>query len=377
MVPAFAAPAHAARNYVFTKVADSATDGFNRNTLSGACPSINNEGDIAFKSERGGVDGIFRVNADGTSVTKIAEVGTQVGTAQIDVLGNASPSMNNLGQVSFEALLSDNSQVILRGDGTTLTTIASTDAGFNSFEEETSINNLGEVAFYGVLDSGARGLFSGSDGLTFTTHYTNAGDVTVDGDTATFDAAPTLRPSINDDGDIAFRDAIQGTFDADVYRGQEGVFTTISVSDPPVADTPPLLNEGGTAIWQTTFPDPESGLAARAIVTSNGGPATRVVDSTGAFNVFDSYALNNNGAVAFSALLDDDELGIPSIFDGPSPKKNKVIGPGDKLDGGIVAGLNFCEEGLNDSGQLAFVAVIEDRGSDEPRAAVFRATLRR
>ena len=105
MVPAFAAPAHAAKNYVFTKVADSAADNFNPQTLRGACPSINNAGDIAFKTERGGVDGIFRVNADGTPLTTIAEVGTQVGAAQIEILGNASPSMNNSGEVSFEALL--------------------------------------------------------------------------------------------------------------------------------------------------------------------------------------------------------------------------------------------------------------------------------
>jgi hypothetical protein len=106
------------------------------------------------------------------------------------------------------------------------------------------------------------------------------------------------------------------------------------------------------------------------------GPTTTVADSSGAFDVFDSYAINNTGAVAFSATLDSDNLGIPSIFVGPSPKKNRVIGPGDKLDGGTVAGLRFCEEGLNDSGQLAFIAEIEDRNGDV-RAAVFRATLRK
>jgi hypothetical protein len=35
----------------------------------------------------------------------------------------------------------------------------------------------------------------------------------------------------------------------------------------------------------------------------------------------------------------------------------------------------FCEEGLNDPGQLAFIAEIEDRNGDV-RVAVFRATLR-
>ena len=103
------------------------------------------------------------------------------------------------------------------------------------------------------------------------------------------------------------------------------------------------------------------------------GPAATVVDSSGAFNIFDSYAINGTGAVAFSATLDDDNLGVPAIYVGPNPKKNRVIRPGDKLDGGTVAGLNFCEEGLNDSGQLAFVAEIEDRNGDV-RVAVYRAS---
>jgi hypothetical protein len=51
-----------------------------------------------------------------------------------------------------------------------------------------------------------------------------------------------------------------------------------------------------------------------------------------------------------------------------------VIAPGDTLDGATVTGLTFCEEGLNDSGQLAFTAFFEDPDTFEQRAAVFRAT---
>jgi len=372
MVSAFAAPAHAATTYVFTRVAAS-TDGFDQNTLTVSCPSINNRGDIAFKSSRAGVDGIYRVSVDGT-VTTIAEVGTDVGTEEIVILANGNPSMNELGLVSFGASLSDGSQAILRGDGTTLTTIASTSTAFASFEDNTSINNAGEVAFGGQLDSGARGLFSG-DGATTTTHYLNTADAVVDGSPARFEAIPG-RPSINDPGDIAFRDEIQETFRQDIFRGQEGTFTTISEANPPQGLTPPLLNNGGTVAWQTSFLD-ETGFFVSAIVTGDGdGPDTTVVDSSGTFDVFDSFALNNNGAVAFSATLDSDTLGIPSIFVGPNPKKDRVIRVGDKLDGGTVAGLNFCEEGLNDLGQLAFVADIEDRNGDV-RTAVFRAALRR
>ncbi len=375
MVSAFAAPADAAGAYVFTKVVDSVADDFNPQTLRISCPSINNRGDIAFKSERnaedGVVDGIYRANAGG-GITPIIEVATGGGA----LLANGNPSMNDSGQVSFGASLSAGVQTILRGDGTVTTTIAETSGqrrGFATLGRETSINDAGEVAFDGQLGSGARGLFSGAGGAT-TTHYLNTEDVSVDGNPASFNATED-RPSINNLGDIAFHDEIQGTFRRDIFRGQEESFTTISASNPPASLTLPLLNNGGTVAWQTEFVD-ETGFAARAIVTGNGGTATTVVDSSGAFNLFPSHAINNTGAVAFSATLDDDNLGIPAIYVGPNPKKDRVIGPGDKLDGGTVVGLNFCEEGLNDSGQLAFVAEIEDRSGDV-RVGVFRATLRR
>lgn len=375
MLPAFAAPANAAGAYVFTKVVDSVTDDFNLQTLRISCPSINTRGDIAFKSDRGAAeDGIYRADAGG-GVTTIAEVAPGSGFA---LLANGNPSMNNLGQVSFGASPSpDGGQAIMRGDGVTLTTIASTSTltdGFASFGRNTSINDTGEVAFDGQLGSGAGGLFSGAGGVT-TTHYLNTEDASVDGSPARFNATSD-RPSINDSGDIAFLDEIQGTFRQDIFRGQEENFTTISASHPPSAATPPVLNDGGTVAWQTSFLD-ETGFFVSAIVKGDGlGPTTTVADSSGAFDVFDSYAINNTEAVAFSATLDSDNLGIPSIFVGPSPKKDRVIGPGDKLDGGTVAGLRFCEEGLNDSGQLAFIAEIEDRNGDV-RAGVFRATPRK
>lgn len=39
-----------------------------------------------------------------------------------------------------------------------------------------------------------------------------------------------------------------------------------------------------------------------------------------------------------------------------------------------MTNLSFCEEGLNDAGQLAFIAELADPDSFDPRTAVFRAT---
>lgn len=53
---------------------------------------------------------------------------------------------------------------------------------------------------------------------------------------------------------------------------------------------------------------------------------------------------------------------------------DRVIATGDTPDGSTVTNLSFCEEGLNDSGQLAFRADFEDPDTFETRSAIFRAT---
>ena len=153
-------------------------------------------------------------------MTTIAEVAPGSGFA---LLANGNASMNDSGQVSFGASPSPaGGQAIMRGDGTTLTTIARTSTQrqrFASFGNNTSINDTGEVAFDGQLGSGARGLFSGTDGATTSTHYLNTQVVSVDGSPARFNATSD-RPSINNLGDIAFLDEIQGTFRQDIFKGQ-------------------------------------------------------------------------------------------------------------------------------------------------------------
>ena len=87
--------------------------------------------------------------------------------------------------------------------------------------------------------------------------------------------------------------------------------------------------------------------------------------------LYQRSSLNNQGEVAFLATLED---GTTGIFVGPDPDKDRVIATGDTLDGARVTGLIFCEEGLSDSGELAFTATFEDPDTFETRVAVFRAT---
>jgi hypothetical protein len=352
--------------YSFIKLADSAEDGFDPNSFG--CASINNPGDVAFRAGRPDPDGfnttpgVYRVNADG-SLTTIAE-------ANRFVFIGFNPSMNDVGQVSFAARVDRRNrpdvEEILRGRNQQLTTIASTAGKFNFFGFDTSVNNQGEVAFKAELDEAFdfdEGLFSGRGGK-INTHYLTS--------TSEFDGSDS-RPSINNLGIIGFDESID--FDSGIFKGREGVFTTIAAPDPDVFVQKPTLNDSGTAAFYRSFFDDAAQEFVDEIVTGNGGPLTTVVDTRGAFSSFGFRppSINNPGDVAFHATLDD--FSTSGIFVGPDPVADRVIATGDTLDGSTVLNLTFCEEGLNDSGQLGFIATLEDSSAPEGfRMAVFRAT---
>ena len=362
-----AAPA-SAQEYSFVKVADSVEDDFD--PFNFGCSSINARGDVAFRAGRRApdgfntIDGIYRVNAADGSLTTIAEDERRF------LFIGVNPSMNDLGQVSFAASLETgnkpHAEAIFRGTGKKLTTIAETAKGpFNFFGFDTSVNNSGEVAFKAELDEEFgfdEGLFSGR-GKDVTNHYLAS--------TSEFDGNDS-RPSINNPGEIAFDESVN--FDDGIFVTEGDGFKTIAAPDPDRSVQEPVLNDAGTAAFETSFTDPATGEFVTAIVTGNGGPLTTVVDTRGpfAFFGFRPPSLNNDGDVAFLAT---DDSGTTGIFTGPDPVQDRVIATGDTLDGSTVQSLNFCEEGLSDSDELAFIATFEDPGSPEGvRFAVFRAT---
>jgi hypothetical protein len=370
---ALASPAFA-QTYTFIKVADSARDDFNPNSFT--CASINDRSDVAFRAGRtsadglNSFDGIYRANADGTITTIVEDPERK----RLGFVGNFL-SINDLGQVSFAANLTPGSdQAILRGDGRKLITIANTSKEFNFFGFDTSVNDSGEVAFKAELDPEFdfdEGLFSGS-GKKITTHYRASADISLDGQPARFGGNDS-RPSINDDGDIAFDESVQPNFDPGIFVGQEGVFRTIAApaTDGSRSFQEPVLNDGGTAAFETSFFD-ENGQFVTAIVTGDGGPLTTVADTNGPFGFFGFRppSINNGGEVAFTAILDDFQT--TGIFTGPDATADRVIATGDQLDGATVSNLTFCEEGLNDAGELTFIATLDEVESS--RTAVFRAT---
>jgi hypothetical protein len=358
--------AQTAPQYTFTRVADSAEDGFDPNSFG--CAAINNRGDIAFRAGRPAPDGfntipgIYRANADG-SLTTIAEDQKRF------VSIGFNPSINNAGQVSFAARLDGgnkpDTEAILRGDGRKPTTIATTAGEFAFFGFDTSINNFGEVAFKAELDNGDEGLFSGSGGKSgITTHYLAS--------TSAFDGNDS-RPSINNPGDIAFEESID--FNTGIFVGRTGTFRTVATSDPDVFVQKPVLNDAGTVAFQRSFSEQTSGEFVEELVTVDAdGTLATVADTRGEFSSFGFRppSLNSGGEVAFLSTLDD--FSTSGIFVGSDPVEDRVVATGDTLDGATVTGITFCEEGLNDSGQLAFTAFFENPDTFELRAAVYRAT---
>jgi hypothetical protein len=356
-----------AQDFTFVKLADSTEDGFE--PFSFGCATINASGAVAFRAGRLAPDGfntipgIYRVDPDGTLITIVED------DKRFGFIGR-NPSMNDAGVVSFAARIDGgkkpDTESILRGAGKKLTTIASTADEFNFFGFDTSISNPGEVAFKAELDEEFgfdEGLFSGTGGEV-TTHYLAS--------TSRFDGNDS-RPSINNVGNIAFEESVD--FDDGIFAGREGAFVTIAAPDPEVSVQEPTFNDAGTAAFVRSFVDPVSGEFVEEIVTGNGGPMTTVADTRGAYSFFGFRppSLNNAGDVAFHATLDD--FTTSGIFVGPDPVADRVIATGDTLEGATVQNLTFCEEGLSDSGELAFIAQLAD--PDDPngfRMAVFRAS---
>lgn len=366
----FPAPAAAAAgDYTFTKVLDSA-HGYDPSMFG--CAAINAAGDVV---TRAGRIKNPRDESDTTELIIRAIAGVGVRTVvNEDVAGFRSlgrnPKINDKGQVSFWARgqAPGSGEVIASTNGGPVTVIARTQpagqhAGeYRFFGVDTTINNSGTVAFRGELDNGDLGMWSGSGGPV-TTHYLRS--------EGRFGGSFS-GVSINDEGQIAFEERSGGQ--NGIFRGAAGQFTTIASAAGHSSHSPSINGSGTVAFHDTSF---DANGQVFSVLTGSGGPLTTVADSTGPYSSFPfkGPAINDSGTVAFKAELDSDSFPGPSgVFTGPDPVADRVIGTGDILDGEPVSDVVFCEDGLNNAGQLAFTAYFEDPATFERTAAVYRAT---
>ena len=371
--------AHAGAGYNFTRLVDHVDDNFSPRSLT--CASINEAGDVAFKGTRSAPDGlsswdvIARVNRAGV-ITTVAE---DPARTQFQFFSHFV-SINDSGQTSFGAFLSNDEMAILRAEGAALTTIASTAGEFSSFGFDTSLNNAGEVAFTAQLDSDDQGLFSGAGGAV-TTHYTSAAPALVDGEATDLQGGNFGRPSINAGGEIAFWDRVNGPVSGEgIFAGRSGAFRTLGPTDRfynGAGDRGDANNNDlGTGAFETSFLD-ENGQFVTALVTSDDGVLNTVADTLSGYAGFGFYApaINNRGQVAFRGFLPD--FATDGVFTGPNPKKDAIVTSRDRLDGARIISSSFsvCSEALNNAGEVVFIVdVVDETVLEGFRTAIYVAS---
>ncbi|MFQ5989470.1 MAG: choice-of-anchor tandem repeat NxxGxxAF-containing protein [Candidatus Methylomirabilales bacterium] len=346
LVFGFAARGDAA-TYTFTKIAETSSvpDGFSRLGI----PSINDDGTVAFSARQlksGGSEVIGIFTGDGTTTKTIVDTSGPSSNFGFSFTNLGSPSINKTGVIAFWAILDDRSNAFFTSDGTTAMTIAGPFTNF--FGTNPSINDAGTVAYRAV------GIFTGNGGSGTTIADTNT---TVPGTSDRFTSF-SGNPAVNNGTTVVFHGS---------YSGGSGIFTndgtgtTIASTNMSVPGTGnlftffsanPAVNNGGTAVFEGFF------SGGRGIFTSDGTTAMTIADTTSSspFSFFfSSPAINNGATVAFNAI----RLGTSGIFTGPN-SDDKVISAGDFLGGVAVTGLGFSREGLNNAGQVAFVASFPD-----------------
>jgi len=311
-----------------------------------------------------------------------------------------NPALNNSGTVVFLAYPRGGGSAILMGDGGDLTTVAD-NASFPDFNAP-SLNESGIVAFSVREANSGRGLaiYAGRPG-----NLVRLADL-ADGPYADLNSLV----KINNRGYAVFWGQLAAGGERIAGRSVTGGSIETIVQTNAVFggfDQAPSVNNSGTVAFTATL---QSGI--RGVFTIRRNTLTTIVDSSGAFHVFSGAVnINERGSVAFHALLvagpggiftgtqksvlqpvvDDtttftslrtgigfsndaavvfqaSPIGAGSgLFTGPDPENDAVVRAGDVIDSRVVTGVQFFQ-GLNDHGQVAFVAFFQDGYS-----AVYRA----
>lgn len=323
-----------ADTFTFTRIADSSNYGIL--DFFGGRGTLNDNGTVVFQANPTGIAdlGIFSSSGDGV---------TTIVTTTGDNFYVSEPTINNRNIIAFTGALNTGKQgtfIFSNGvltnidsslfpstssalaltsksviglkafqNGVTgifsinnekIITVADTNGLFSNFEDNPASNNRGELVFIANLDTGGQGVFLSNNWGRKTVTVANT-----DGLFSQF----FFKPAINDRNTVVFT--------AELDTGVQGIF---------------------------------SYSPTRRITT--------VVDSNGPFSRFEfNPAINNKGTIAFVAELD---TGGKGIFTGPNPSVDKVIATGDTFLSSTVVNVSLLNEGLNDSGQIAFGVQLAD-----------------
>lgn len=312
------------------------------------------------------------------TLMKIAETG--------DVFSNFAPyvaSINNRGEVAFQAELSVSGSGIYLGSGGPITTVVDTaDGVFRQFISHPDVNDHRCLCFYAERASGEQGVFLSQDGQLRSLAETNA----------LFTRIGPLGPSINEHDVVAFRSYTPSGQNG-IYSSDGDAVTQIALSGETWADFAgiPVISETGTVAFRADTASNGSGLYTGdgktlssvaevgvrfrdlvvhpgildmatvtfgALLTSNGsgiftsveGELRQVMDTGNHFECFRSALFDEVGRIVFVAIPKGGQLGI---FTGPDPEKDRILGIGDPLFDSTIATMALNPVSINKAGQLA------------------------
>jgi hypothetical protein len=390
-----------ATKYDFTTLLDSRQDGVEPTR----CAAINSSGTVAVtvRDTTSGVTRIITIQRPNEVPTVVADT---VAAADFPTFCDngftslpSDPSINDAGEVAFQGNLRRlttradcgtveqraRRQGVFLGLGGPLTTIAHTinQPGGDFIAEflvaDQSVNAAGDVTLVPELDlTFQHGLFVGSKTGSFEQRFL-AGMPTADGFNF---SSISSRPSLNDNGQIAFQSHLSGTSVSGIFLSNpDGTFRTIvdtagtfsSVFDPS------LNNEGRVAFIGSRFDENFNQISSISI--SDGQSVTTVAESSpGGYATFAEPSLNEIGGVVFTAQVQRNPnqfVVTQGVFTGPDPRAHKVLQAGDRYEGERVTSVFTCAEALNNRGEIAMTVFSQNPETFEVRAFVVRASPRR
>ena len=352
--------------YQFTLVADigGTYDGRVFTGFPGR-PAINDNGDVSFRADFTAVsaeEGVY-VYKSASGVSTILDSTDTVDSQAIDQFG-AYVSLNNSGTVAVTDMSNNR---ILTSDGTTHTEVYEmgdsdgTGSTFFQFGIRPQINNNGMVGFAASYDSDTKyGVFRGNGSTPVLLQEHLPSGPYID------------EPMTNDSNEAAWYADGGG-----LYINQNGATHLVAAqSSYPAATFGTPINSQGEAAF-SAGPVGEDGPQSGFHVVSFNGGVTTLVDSDGPFGSIDNVAISydpeaEERLIAFSGTLDmegEEPVLVQGIYTGASPTADKVIETGDTIFGDEVINLTYFGWGLNNSGQIAFMATLDD-GASQRQAIV-------
>jgi hypothetical protein len=334
----FSPVATAAVSYTFTTIAD--THGLFR-SFSPTIPALNSTGDVVFWATlKTGGEGIFKGNGG----NPLSVYDTQGDFSNFGIF----PVLNNTGQVAFRAGLKPR-----KGGNNTGQVVAP--RGLNPGRGGIFVGKLGGPATLVLDNLNTFDLTSIGSFLSINDH----GTVVFKDEGPRVHDHHLSRILINNGATLTtvYGPADLGTIDVPLIINNSELVAPYG-----------LLGGGGLILQEcgpfTSLND--NGVVAcgdaEGVFTINGATVTSIANTQGPFGTHGffpfSISLNNHNTVAFSATL---KVGGAGIFTGDGRVTDQVITTGDPLLNSTVTAVRFLgSKALNDNGQVAFLALLAD-----------------